>query len=154
MACDIKRTENDKKWGCCMILFDPNNPNKTLVCKRALGERMEPGSWGFIGGKVDIGETPAETIVREIKEEIGITVHQYNYIGSYEENEYIDYVFISKSWSGNITLDPEECSAYAWVTFSEINNHIINNEPASIFSFTLSTVKFFEKWINEYNRSL
>jgi 8-oxo-dGTP pyrophosphatase MutT (NUDIX family) len=36
-----------------------------------LVRRADDGTWGVISGWVDPGETPAETIVREIKEETG-----------------------------------------------------------------------------------
>ncbi len=32
------------------------------------------GKWGFPGGKVNFGENPRETIVREIKEEVGFDI--------------------------------------------------------------------------------
>jgi 8-oxo-dGTP diphosphatase len=47
---------------------------KVLVARRLPTSRFEPGKWEFPGGKVDFGEHPESTIVREIGEETGMTV--------------------------------------------------------------------------------
>jgi 8-oxo-dGTP diphosphatase len=47
--------------------------NKVLAARRPLHKR-EGGLWEFPGGKVDPGETDAEALVRELREELGVTV--------------------------------------------------------------------------------
>ena len=46
--------------------------NKFLIAQRSKGELA--GFWEFPGGKVELGETLHETIIREIKEELGIEI--------------------------------------------------------------------------------
>ncbi len=46
---------------------------KILVCKRPLG-KAQAGFWEFAGGKLEVGETREEALVRECREELGITV--------------------------------------------------------------------------------
>ncbi len=49
--------------------------NKVLIVKRSEPElKAVHLKWEFPGGKVDFGETPEEAVVREIKEETGVTV--------------------------------------------------------------------------------
>lgn len=143
-ACDIKRGATDPKWGCCVLLFNLDDPDKLLLFKRAEGERQEPGSWGFSGGKVDAGESASEALVREVKEETGIDLIEYDFVGGFVWDGYVDYVFVSRNWKGTITLDPKECADYAWVTLDDIHNGRVAGKPATIFSFTQIAVEFYE----------
>ncbi len=44
-----------------------------LLHKRKKGDALE-GTWEFPGGKVEEEETPAEALVREIREELGLNI--------------------------------------------------------------------------------
>jgi 8-oxo-dGTP diphosphatase len=52
---------------CALVDAD----NRILLAKRPEGKTLA-GLWEFPGGKVEAGETPEETLVRELKEELGI----------------------------------------------------------------------------------
>ena len=52
---------------CALIDTD----GRVLICKRPQGKQMA-GLWEFPGGKVEPGELPEETVVREMQEELGI----------------------------------------------------------------------------------
>ncbi|ENR63830.1 (deoxy)nucleoside triphosphate pyrophosphohydrolase [Brucella abortus] len=45
---------------------------RVLLAQRPVGKQLA-GLWEFPGGKVEPGETPEETLIRELQEEIGIT---------------------------------------------------------------------------------
>lgn len=52
---------------CALIDAD----NRVLIAQRPPGKPMA-GLWEFPGGKVEPGETPEETLVRELHEELGV----------------------------------------------------------------------------------
>ncbi|KAB0677061.1 (deoxy)nucleoside triphosphate pyrophosphohydrolase [Aureimonas leprariae] len=62
---------NDKKLllvaACALIDAD----NRVLVAERPAGKSLA-GLWEFPGGKVEPGETPEATLIRELTEELGI----------------------------------------------------------------------------------
>lgn len=63
--------------------------------------------WLGIGGKFEDGESPEECIVREVKEETGLTLNTYKlrcavtYVSTNWETEYM-YVFTSNDFTGEL----------------------------------------------------
>ena len=48
--------------------------NKILIAQRKKDSWLEPNKWEFPGGKVEPSETYEKCLIREIKEELGITI--------------------------------------------------------------------------------
>ncbi|TPF74758.1 (deoxy)nucleoside triphosphate pyrophosphohydrolase [Brucella gallinifaecis] len=53
---------------CALVDAD----GRVLLAQRPEGKALA-GLWEFPGGKVESGETPEETLIRELQEEIGVT---------------------------------------------------------------------------------
>lgn len=53
---------------CALVDAD----NRVLLAQRPPGKTMS-GLWEFPGGKIEPGETPEQSLVRELHEELGIT---------------------------------------------------------------------------------
>ena len=54
-----------------LALFDKEG--RVLLCQRPEGKQLA-GKWEFPGGKVEEGEHPTEALVREIKEELSLSL--------------------------------------------------------------------------------
>lgn len=52
-----------------------NNKKEILILKRS-----DNNKWGFVGGWVDLGESPIKTAIREAKEEAGLEIEPLGYM--------------------------------------------------------------------------
>lgn len=95
-----------------VIIEFPNN--KILLVKR--GTVVFKGYWALPGGRVDAGETVEETVVREVKEETGLSVRIVRKIGEYHESgvqdgikyDYYPACFLVKPTGGEIKRQEKE----------------------------------------------
>ena len=97
--------------------------DKVLVMQRS-NQMTLPGMWEFPGGKVEADETEQEALIREIKEELSVTINILDYINEasydYDFGTVQLKVYTAEIISGQITL--EEHSDGKWVTADELKN--------------------------------
>ena len=78
----------DKPYGLTMRGIVKNSNDEILILRRHPKSRTNPHKWELPGGKVDPGEFFDEALVREIKEETGLTVKLLKYLFSLP-NDYL-----------------------------------------------------------------
>ncbi len=85
-------------------------------------------TWGLPGGKLEEGETPRQASIREIHEEVGITLDDQNLLDVtplYIRRPNIDFVYYLFHYKfdeiPNVTLNDEHCD-YCWVTLKDALN--------------------------------
>ncbi len=96
--------------------------NKILATQRGYGEFKD--GWEFPGGKIEAGETPAEAIVREIKEELDAKIKVEDNLGLIEY-DYPNFhlhmeCFLCSLVSDELTLLEHE--AMKWLTAETIDH--------------------------------
>lgn len=72
--------------------------------------------WACISGFIEIGETPEQCVLREVKEETGITVKDIRYVGSqsWPFPDQLMLAYRAEYDSGEIIPQPEEIAEGAW----------------------------------------
>lgn len=88
------------------IIFNQSRKQVLLV------ERRDMPVWVFPGGYVEMGETPEQAVLREVKEETGYQVNILDKIGeySYSGNDKITHTYICEITGGNVSLSDESKS--------------------------------------------
>jgi mutator protein MutT len=85
------------------------NDNALLFLKRK--NSPAKGEWWFPGGRIRKGETFAETLCREVKEETGLTVDIIKFVGVYNrifpDRHDITIVFLCRCFDNEVTLNNE-----------------------------------------------
>jgi 8-oxo-dGTP diphosphatase len=99
---------------------------KTLMIHRIKKQNdMHKGKWNGLGGKLEPGETPEECVIREVKEECGLTVIPslkglLTFPAFDGFNDWYVFVFVATDFEGDITNSEE--GVLAWVDDSELAN--------------------------------
>src|SRR3954454_16218595 len=89
---------------CALIDAD----GRVLIAQRPEGKPME-GLWEFPGGKVEADERPEETLIRELKEELGIAVSEPCLAPlTFASHAYPDFhllmpLYVCRRWEGMVT---------------------------------------------------
>jgi len=89
-----------------------------LIAKRPAGRPLA-GLWEFPGGKVEGGERPEDTLIRELREELAITVSEACLAPlAFASHTYPDFhllmpLYVCRRWNGVVT--PQEGQETKWV---------------------------------------
>src|SRR5215204_7795816 len=107
-----------------VALIDPDN--RVLIAQRPEGKQLA-GLWEFPGGKVEPGERPEETLIRELHEEIGIDVSEpclapLTFAShAYETFHLLMPLYICRRWEGQVIA--REGQQLAWVRANKLRDY-------------------------------
>jgi 8-oxo-dGTP diphosphatase len=107
---------------CALIDAD----RRVLIAQRPEGKAMA-GLWEFPGGKIEAGERPEETLIRELGEELGIAVQEACLAPltfashSYEDFTLLMPLWVCRRWEG--TPQGREGQALKWVLPTKLRDY-------------------------------
>ena len=97
-----------------------------LLAQRPEGKKMA-GLWEFPGGKIEKGERPEDTVIRELKEELGLELKEacltpFTFASyTYPDAHLLMPLFICNRWEG--IARPLEGQKLAWVRPKDMRSY-------------------------------
>jgi 8-oxo-dGTP diphosphatase len=107
---------------CALVDAD----KRVLIAQRPEGKTLA-GLWEFPGGKVEDGERPEQTLIRELKEELGILVNEACLAPlTFASHGYPDFhllmpLYVCRRWEGTpMALEGQQL---AWVRVNRLRDY-------------------------------
>ena len=101
-----------------------NGKGEVYLQKRPAWKDIQPGKWDTsVGGHIDEGETPEQALVREVREELGITDFKLERAGMYvfESRRERELVYVHRTtYDGPVRPSEEELDGGRFWTMDEI----------------------------------
>ena len=107
---------------CALIDSD----GRILIAERPAGKAMA-GLWEFPGGKAEDGETPEQTLIRELLEELGIVVREACLAPlTFASHAYPDFhllmpLYVCRRWEGQVRA--KHHARVAWVRPNKLKDY-------------------------------
>ena len=105
--------------------------DKQILLLRRFNTGYEDGNYSVVAGHVDAGETVSQAVIREAKEEVGVTIKPadiqiVHVMNRKSEDERIDFFVTVSQWMGEIVNnEPHKCDHLAWVPVDTLPYNVI-----------------------------
>ncbi len=105
------------------------NNGYILIAQRKNTSFLEPNKWEFPGGKIEKGERSEECLLREIKEELGVTITierlcmviSHVYVKDRKNIPIVLIVYFASIQKGEVK--PLDCQDAKWVHCEQLKNY-------------------------------
>jgi 8-oxo-dGTP diphosphatase len=104
-----------------------NSDGRVLLGLRSPAKKAWPVHWDSIGGRVEEGECPEEALIREVREEVGVTPIEFKLMATVRERQpemygdALHHVYAVTRWQGG---DPanvcDEHTELRWFSLGEM----------------------------------
>lgn len=139
-----------KLWHRHVSAWIMNYKGDILLQRRALTKKKNPGLWSKTGGHVEYGEDVITAIKREIFEEIGLKVENYEFVkifkydGDNEKNFAYSYIVFTNLKENEFILQKEEVDSVKYYSIEEM----VSNKNNKEFTFSKWDLESFNNDMN------
>jgi 8-oxo-dGTP diphosphatase len=122
---------------------------RAFVQKRSDTERIFPGSWDCINGHVEPGETLAQALVREVREETGWAVRriiervgEWTWEAGGEPHREVDFLVEVEGDLGTPQLERDTHTEHRWVAEEDLTELLDDGDPGNRLTHQALTEAF------------
>lgn len=124
-------------------LYNPKT-QCVLLHLRDGNTKINPHQWAFFGGASEGEETPAETFIREIKEELGVDIlpHEIKPLRDYVNDEFGIYrhVFFVESELHKKQMKLGEGADFDWIPLEKVLGYDITEKTREDMKYFISNI--------------
>lgn len=118
-------------------VFVLNNQRQVLLQKRSANKKYFPNTWALCTGHVENGETPKEAALRELNEELGVSVSlkqifSFSFGKFDSQNIYFFYVICNLPVD-EFSIQEEELSEVQWFFVSVVIDMIKKHDNKIVY---------------------
>ena len=122
-----------------------------MIHRNKRPDDIHAGKWNGLGGKFEAGESPEDCVIREVREESGLTIcaphlHGLLTFTNFKGNDWYVFVYTANNFEGELAADVAE-GGLAWIADDEILRLPLWDSD-SIFLPWLAEGRFFSAKFN------
>ena len=140
-----------------VLCYIENNKSYLLLYRNKKENDMNEGKYLGIGGHIEKGETPDMALLREVKEETGLTLNSFRLRGTLifinDDYEEIMYLYTSNDYSGELI----ECNEgdLSFVSFDKIMSLPMWEGDKEFLPYLMNdSLSYFEMTLRYKNKDL
>ena len=118
------------------VLWFVNKEGELLLAKRSLAKSRHPDEWGpTLTGTGEVNETPEQTLIREVEEELGLKPNSYSPFFLFKKDfNYPDEkvcrfsiycALVEKKITDQIKLDEKEVACVRWLPMNKVREMLV-----------------------------
>ena len=106
------------------LCYAKQNGKTLMIHRNKRPNDIHAGKWNGLGGKFEAGESPEDCVIREVREESGLTIRSPRLHGlltftNFKGNDWYVFVYTADEFQGELTRDVSEGSL-EWIPDGEI----------------------------------
>jgi 8-oxo-dGTP diphosphatase len=106
------------------LCYVKQNGKTLMIHRNKRPNDIHAGKWNGLGGKFDAGESPEDCVMREVREESGLTIRAPHLHGvltfvNFKGNDWYVFVYTAGEFEGQLTRDVAE-GGLEWIPDEEV----------------------------------
>ena len=106
------------------LCYVKQNGKTLMIHRNKRPDDIHAGKWNGLGGKFEAGESPEDCVIREVREESGLTIRAPQLHGvltfvNFKGNDWYVFVYTADEFEGQLAGDVPE-GRLAWIPDEEV----------------------------------